>query len=105
MSVEVSCDLDGAEEFQVAMQRFDAAMQNQVYRFLVSWAADVKAAIMRRAPVLTGHLRSTVYATIKDWVVYLGADATYSFFRRVWHAVHASTSLLLARNSGVSAHA
>lgn len=87
------------------MSRFDAAMQNQVYRFLVSWAADVKAAIMRKAPVLTGHLRSTIYATIKDWVVYLGAEAAYSFFRGVWHALHASTSLFLAGNSGVSAHA
>jgi hypothetical protein len=62
------------------MQTFDVAMQNQVYRFLVSWAADVKASAMRNAPVATGHLRSTIYAEVRDWVVELGADATYSLF-------------------------
>lgn len=80
MSIEITCDVDGIEEFQAAMQRFDAAMQNQVRRFLMSWAADVKAAAMRNAPVRTGHLRSTIYATIKDWVAEIGAEATYALF-------------------------
>jgi HK97 gp10 family phage protein len=80
MSVEITCDVDGIEEFQAAMQRFDTAMQNQVRRFLMSWAADVKAAAMRNAPVRTGHLRSSIYATIKDWVAQIGAEATYALF-------------------------
>jgi HK97 gp10 family phage protein len=80
MSVEVSVDVDGIEEFQAAMQKFDSAMQNQVYRFLASWAADVKAAAMRNAPIRTGYLRSTIYATIKDWVAEIGAEATYALF-------------------------
>jgi len=80
MSVEITCDVDGIEEFQAAMQRFDAAMQNQVRRFLMSWAADVKAAAMRNAPVRTGHLRSSIYTTIKDWVAQIGAEATYALF-------------------------
>jgi len=80
MSIEITCDVDGIEEFQAAMQRFDAAMQNQVRRFLMSWAADVKAAAMRNAPVRTGHLRSSIYTTIKDWVAQIGAEATYALF-------------------------
>jgi HK97 gp10 family phage protein len=80
MAVEVTCDVEGMEEFQAAMQRFDAAMQNQVYRFLASWAADVKAAAMRNARVRSGYLRSKIYATIKEWVAELGADTTYAFF-------------------------
>jgi HK97 gp10 family phage protein len=80
MSVEITCNVDGIKEFQAAMQRFDAAMQNQVRRFLISWAADVKAAAMRNAPVRTGHLRSSIYATIKDWVAQIGAEATYALF-------------------------
>jgi HK97 gp10 family phage protein len=80
MSVEITCDVDGIEEFQAAMQRFDAAMQNQVRRFFISWAADVKAAAMRNAPVRTGHLRSSIYATVKDWFAQIGAEATYALF-------------------------
>jgi len=80
MAVEVVCDVEGVEEFQAAMQKFDSAMQNQVHRFLVSWAADVKASAMRNVPVVTGHLRSTIYATIKEWVAQVGAEATYALF-------------------------
>ena len=83
MSVEITCDVDGIKEFQAAMQRFDAAMQNQVRRFLMSWAADVKAAAMRNCPVKSGHLRSTIYATIKDFVAQIGAEATYALFVEV----------------------
>jgi len=80
MAVEVSCNVEGIKEFQAAMTRFDSAMQNQVHRFLTSWAADVKASAMRNVPVVTGHLRSTIYATIKDWVAQIGAEATYALF-------------------------
>ena len=80
MAVEISCDVEGVEEFKAAMQRFDSGMQQQVYRFLASWVADVKAAAMRNAPVRTGYLRSTIYATIKDWVAEIGAEATYALF-------------------------
>jgi len=83
MSVEITCDVDGIKEFQAAMQRFDAAMQNQVRRFLITWAADVKAAAMRNAPVRTGHLRSSIYATVKDFVAQIGAEATYALFVEV----------------------
>ena len=80
MAVEITCDVQGVEEFQVAMQKFDSGMQRQVYRYLHSWANDVKAAAMRNAPVRTGHLRSTIYAKIKDWVAEIGAEATYALF-------------------------
>ena len=80
MAVEITCDVEGVEEFKDAMQRFDSGMQRQVYRFLASWAADVKAAAMRNAPVRTGYLRSSIYAKIKDWVAEIGAEATYALF-------------------------
>ena len=62
------------------MQKLESSIQDQVYRYLASWAADVKAEAMRNAPVRTGYLRSTIYARVKDWVVELGADATYALF-------------------------
>ncbi|MEM0006816.1 MAG: HK97 gp10 family phage protein [Candidatus Bathyarchaeia archaeon] len=32
------------------------------------------------APVRTGYLRSTIYATVKDWVAEIGAEASYAMF-------------------------
>jgi hypothetical protein len=62
------------------MQKFDSAMQNQVHRFLTSWAADVKASAMRNVRVVTGYLRSRIYAVVKEWVAEIGAEATYGLF-------------------------
>ena len=62
------------------MQSFDQALQRNVHSQLASWAADVKAEAMRKAPVRTGYLRSSIYAKVQDWVVQLGAEATYALF-------------------------
>jgi HK97 gp10 family phage protein len=62
------------------MAKLDSGLQNEVYRYLASWAADVKAEAMRVVPVRTGYLRSTIYAQVRDWVVNIGADATYASF-------------------------
>jgi HK97 gp10 family phage protein len=62
------------------MQQFDSGMQREVHSFLASWAADVKAEAMRLVPVRTGYLRSTIYAKVQEWVVEIGADATYALF-------------------------
>ena len=78
--MEIACDVTGIAEFQAAMLQFDSGLQNQVYRFLASWAADVKAEAMRLVPVKTGYLRSTIYARVQDWVANFGADATYAYF-------------------------
>lgn len=80
MSVEISCEIDGVEEFKAAMERFDSGMQRHVHSQLASWAADVKALARQLVPVRTGHLRSTIYAKIREWVAEIGSEATYSLF-------------------------
>lgn len=80
MSIEISCDIEGVEEFKAAMERFDSAMQRHVHRQLVSWAADVKALAKQLVPVRSGHLRSSIYAKIREWVAEVGAEATYALF-------------------------
>jgi hypothetical protein len=80
VAVEVSCDVKGVREFQAAMRTFQSGIQRYVHSQLVSWATDVKAEAMRRAPVKTGHLRSSIYAVVRDWVVNIGAEATYALF-------------------------
>jgi HK97 gp10 family phage protein len=80
MAVEITCDVEGVEEFKNAMQSFDSGMQRHVHRLLASWAADVKALAKQLAPVRTGHLRSSIYAKISEWVAEIGAEATYALF-------------------------
>ncbi len=62
------------------MQSFDSGMQRQVHSQLASWAADVKALAKQLVPVRTGHLRSSIYASIKEWVAEIGAEAAYALF-------------------------
>ena len=62
------------------MQRFDSGIQGHVHRQLASWAADVKAQAVKNAPMVTGYLRSTIYARVKEWVAEIGADAAYALF-------------------------
>ena len=80
MSIEITCDVKGIEKFQETMRQFDSAVQKHVHRQLASWAAVVKALARQLAPVRTGHLRSTIYADVKEWVATIGAEATYAMY-------------------------
>ncbi|MEM2118866.1 MAG: HK97 gp10 family phage protein [Candidatus Bathyarchaeia archaeon] len=80
MAIEITCDIEGVDEFKAAMQTFDSAMQKNVYQQLASWVANVIALAKQMAPVRTGHLRSSIYAKINDWVVEISAEATYALF-------------------------
>ena len=91
MAVEVSCTVKGIREFQAAMLSFDEAVKRHVHRQLASWVADVEAEAMRKAPVRTGHLRSSIYARVSEWVVRIGAEATYALY------VELGTRYMMAR--------
>jgi HK97 gp10 family phage protein len=80
VAIEVSCTVKGIRAFQNAMRNFDEAVKSQVHRQLVSWAADVKAEAMRKVPVKSGHLKSSIYAKVREWVVQIGAEATYALY-------------------------
>jgi hypothetical protein len=80
MAIKVSCNIQGVREFQVALHTFESTLQRYVHAKLVGWAEGVKTEAMRRAPVKTGHLRSSIYSLVKDWVVNIGAEATYALF-------------------------
>jgi len=80
MSIEITCDVKGVEKFQEAMRQFDSGMQRHVHRLLASWVADVIALARELVPVRTGHLRSSIYSKISEWVAEIGAEATYALF-------------------------
>ncbi len=80
MSVEVEFDLQGLDEFAEAIGRFDAAMKERIRAWLYDWAQRVSAEAQRSAPVRTGYLKSTIYATVNEWVAEIGAGASYAYF-------------------------
>ncbi len=80
MSVDVTFDVQGIDEFVAAVQTFDRELQEQVRAWLYDWAQRVAAQAARNAPVRTGYLQSTVFAMVKDWVAQVGATAVYSYF-------------------------
>ena len=80
MAVEVTCNLEGVEEFKKAVEKLDSAMQRQIREQLAKWAANVKDAAKQLAPVRTGYLRSSLYAEIQGWTAKIGAEASYAGF-------------------------
>jgi HK97 gp10 family phage protein len=78
MSVEITLDVSGAEEFKQATTRLDREMQRQVNEQLAEWAESVKTEAKRLVPVRTGYLRSTIFAQIQEWTVEVGAEAAYA---------------------------
>jgi HK97 gp10 family phage protein len=80
VSIEAECTLEGFEEFRAAMERFDSNMQTQVQGQLRNWAEEVKTSAKQLVPVKTGHLQSSIYAAIHEWVAEIGAEATYALF-------------------------
>ena len=80
MAVEISCEVQGVQELQAAASRFVSSMQEYVHGQLVQWAELVKAEARRTVPVRTGYLQGTIYALVRDWVIYVGAEATYALF-------------------------
>lgn len=80
MAVEISCEVQGVQEFQAAVAKFVSSMQEYVHGQLVQWAELVKTQARRTVPVRTGYLQSTIYALVRDWVIHVGAEATYALF-------------------------
>jgi len=77
---EISCNLEGVEEFKSAIERFDSSMRRHVHEQLARWAQEVEALAKQLVPVRTGYLRSSIYAKIQEWVAEIGAEATYALF-------------------------
>jgi len=80
VAVEVNVAVDGVEEFKDAMEKFDSSLQSHVHRQLAGWAEAVKVLAKQFVPVRTGHLRSSIYAKISEWVAEIGVEATYALF-------------------------
>ena len=80
MSIEITCNTEGFEEFKQSMQQFDSELQNQVHEQLALWAADVENFARQLVPVKTGRLRGSIFTRVQEWVANIGAEAPYAMF-------------------------
>jgi len=84
VSVQIRIDVSEIEDFARKMQRLPTGMQTEVHEALGITANLIKADAKGWAPVLTGFLRSTIYAkVIKQWVFVVGAWAYYARFQEL----------------------
>lgn len=78
MSVEISVNVAGAEEFKQALAQFGMSLQRHVHEQLGEWTFSVKTEAERLSPVRTGYLKSTIYTRLQDWTAEVGAEAEYA---------------------------
>ncbi len=63
------------------MDKADTNIQLAVRAELQNFGNLIESDAKQDAPVLTGFLRSTIYAKVKEWVLYIGAWADYAKFQ------------------------
>ncbi len=63
------------------MSKVDTNMQIEVQDYLQGFGNLIKSDAIADAPERTGFLKSTIYARVKEWVLYIGAWADYAKFQ------------------------
>jgi len=74
-------DVENIDDFGRYMDKADTNIQLAVRAELQTFGDRIKSDAEKDAPVLTGFLRSTIYARVKEWVLYVGAWADYAKFQ------------------------
>lgn len=80
MALTVTFEVSGVEELAEKLSQLDNALFRRVHEQLLRWAFILRETARGYAPVRTGYLRSSIYATVHDWVVQVGAKASYAIF-------------------------
>jgi HK97 gp10 family phage protein len=81
MSVEMEMHIDGLPELRDKMDRLDDSMKDNIHGVMEFEAEAMKNTARARCPVRTGYLRDTIYAKVRDWVIHLGATASYAIYQ------------------------
>jgi len=80
MSIEFGMNVEGVEKLQTALDRLPRLMHTAVNRALDRVGADIHMDARRICPVRTGFLRDSIYHKVEDWVLTVGARATYAAY-------------------------
>jgi len=83
MSVEMEMHIEGLPELREKMDRLDEGMQQNVHDEMTFEAPIMKNTARANCPVRTGYLRNSIYATVKDWIIQLGATASYAIYQEL----------------------
>ena len=83
MSVEMEMHIDGFPELRDKLDLLDDGMKRNVHDEMQFEASAMKNAARARCPVRRGYLRDSIYATVKGWIIQLGATAPYAIYQEL----------------------
>jgi len=78
--IEFGMKVEGIEDLQRALDRLPKLMHTAVERALDRVGAGIHMDARRMCPVRTGFLRDSIYHKVEDWVLVVGANASYAAY-------------------------
>jgi len=78
--IEFGMNIEGIDELQKALDRLPRLMHTAVNRALERVGQDIHMDARRMCPVRTGFLRDSIYHKVEDWVLTVGAKASYAAY-------------------------
>lgn len=81
MSVKMEIHVQGLPELREKLANISDAMKSRVHDAMVFEAEAMKTTAQALAPIRTGYLASTIFGTVEDWVLKLGATASYAAYQ------------------------
>ena len=81
MSVKMEIHVQGLPELREKLLRLGESMKQRVHDAMVFEAEAMKRTAQGLAPIRTGYLMSTIFGTVEDWVLKLGATAPYAAYQ------------------------
>jgi HK97 gp10 family phage protein len=80
MSVEMEMRVEGLPELRQKLSQLDNGLKCYVQEAMRFEAEAMKNVARARCPVRTGRLRDSIYVKVRDWVIRLGAAASYAVY-------------------------
>ena len=83
MSVEMEIHVENLPALREKLIQLDDIMKRKVQEAMKFEAEAMKTMARERCPVRTGRLRDSIYATVQDWTVQIGATAPYAIYQEL----------------------
>jgi len=83
VSVEMEIHMKGLPALREKLNRLDGSMKLRVHEAMQFEADGMKNIARARCPVRTGRLRDSIYARVQDWILQLGATASYAVYQEL----------------------
>ena len=83
MSIDMEIHMKGLPALREKLARLDESMKRKVHEAMQFEAEGMKNIARARCPVRTGRLRDSIYARVQDWILQLGATASYAVYQEL----------------------